>query len=123
MNPQYPVRMVFNNGKISTSRPANALDILSIDNPILLDVRTIQEFARTKIAGAQHIALEDLQNQLDVAKSWNAPIITYCTYGDKSRIAAQLLKRANVQVIDGGAKMELEKLLQKKEAIEQFNAN
>ena len=114
---QTPARMVFGNGKISYSKQTNALNIFSIQDAILLDVRTIQEFARTKIPTAQHIALEDLANQVDLVQTWNLPVIVYCTDGSKSRVATQLLKRAKVNAIDGGAREELAKLLQKKKAI------
>jgi len=117
MNYSSPSRMIFNNVKVSYSKQVDALDIFSTQDAILLDVRTIHEFARTKIRDAKHIALEDLPNQLDLIKSWNAPIITYCSDGGKSRIATQTLKSANIPVIDGGKRTELIKLLQKKEAM------
>ncbi len=116
MNLNSPSRMIFNNIKISSSKQVNAFDIFLTQNAILLDVRTLQEFARTKIAGAKHIALEELADQIDLIKSWNAPIITYCSNGSKSQAAAQLLKDENIQAIDGGGRIELIKLLQKKEA-------
>lgn len=117
MNHQGPSRMIFNNIKISSNKQINALDIFLTQNAILLDVRTLQEFARTKITGAKHVALEDLENQIDLIKSWNTPVITYCSDGSKSQIATQLLKDENIRVIDGGRRIELIKLLRKKEAI------
>lgn len=113
--------MVLRNGKISYGQQTNNLDIFLSQNAILLDVRTIQEYARTKIPTARHIALADLPNLLEQIKSWNAPIIPYSTYGDKSRIATELLEKANIKVMDGGAKKELSKLLQKKEAVQLLN--
>ncbi len=112
-----PTRMVFSGSQISSYQPqASALDIFLMQNAILLDVRTIHEFARTKISNARHVALEDLSSQIELIKSWDAPVITYCNYGNKSKIAAEILSKANVNVIDGRAKGELIKLLQKKEA-------
>ena len=113
--------MVLRNGKISYVQQTNKLDIFLTQNAILLDVRTIQEYARTKIPAARHIALEDLPNLLEQIKSWDAPIIPYSNYGDKSRIATELLEQANIKVMDGGAKDELTKLLQKKEAAQLMN--
>lgn len=117
MNYGSPSRMIFNNIKISSNKQINALDIFLTQDAIIVDVRTIQEFARTKIPGARHLALEQLENQIDLIKSWNAPVITYCSNGSKSQIATQILKDENIQVIDGGARIELMKLLQKKEAM------
>lgn len=112
-----PTRMVFSGSQISSYQPqASALDIFLTQNAIILDVRTIHEFVRTKIPNARHVALEDLSNQIELIKSWDAPVITYCNFGDKSKIAAEILSTADIEVIDGGAKGELSKLLQKKEA-------
>ena len=113
--------MLLRNGKINYVQQTNNLDIFLTPNAILLDVRTIQEYVRTKIPTARHIALEDLSNLLEQVKSWNAPIIPYSNYGDKSRIATELLEQANIKVMDGGAKNALSKLLQKKEAAQQLN--
>lgn len=109
------IPMVLLNGKISYRQQTNDLDIFLTQDAILLDVRTIQEFARTKIPNSRHGALEELPNLIAQIKSWNTPIITYCNYGDKSRIATEILERFNIKVMDGGAKNDLMKLLQKKE--------
>jgi len=109
--------MVLMNGKVSYRQQTNDLDIFLTQHAILLDVRTIHEFARTKIPNSRHGALEELPNLIAQIKSWNAPIITYCDYGDKSRVATQILESYNIQVMDGGAKNDLIKLLQKKEAV------
>lgn len=113
--PKPSTPMVLLNGKISYRQQTNNLDIFLTKDAILLDVRTIQEFARTKIPNSRHVALEELPNLIAQIKSWNAPIITYCNYGDKSRIATEILERFNIKVMDGGAKNDLIKLLQKKE--------
>jgi len=116
---KYPNRMVLNGGKISYRQQANELDIFLTRNAILLDVRTIHEYVRTKIPEARHAALEELSRHIELIKSWNTPIITYCTYGNKSQKAFQILKRAKIKVIDGGAKNNLIKLLQKKKIAQQ----
>ena len=113
--------MVLRNGKISYVQQTNNLDIFLAQDAILLDVRTIHEYARTKIPTARHIAVEDLPNVIEQVRSWNAPIITYCNYGDKSRLAAELLNQANIKAMNGGIKRELVKLLLKKEVAERQN--
>lgn len=110
-------RMVFSNSKISYSKQTNALNIFLTQNPILLDVRTIHEFARTKIPEAINIPFEELPNQLDLIHSWGNSVIIYCNDGHKSRLATQLLKTAKINAFDGGARKNLIKLLQKKKVI------
>ena len=117
---RYSSRMIFNSGKISYRQQTSALDIFLLQNPTLLDVRTVHEFVQTKIAGAQHVALENIADQIDFIKSWNTPVVTYCNDGTRSRMATLLLKRANIKVVDGGGKEELVKLLMKKETTNSF---
>jgi len=78
---------------------------------ILLDVRTVQEFYYSKISGARHISYDMLPTLLDEIKKWDVPVITYSTYGSRSKLATALLKRAKIPVVDGGAKVALEQLL------------
>ena len=78
---------------------------------ILLDVRTAQEFYHSKISGARHISYDMLPILLEEIKNWDVPVITYSTYGSRSKLAATLLKHAKISVVDGGAKIALEQLL------------
>ena len=78
---------------------------------ILLDVRTIQEFNRSHLPNARHIAFDQLSNLLTLIKEWNLPIITYSEYGNRSSVATQLLQSASIKAVDGGARKTLETLL------------
>ena len=111
-----PSRMIFNNIKISSNQQINAFDIFLTSNAVILDVRTIHEFARTKIPDAKHLPLEDLNKQINLVKSWDAPIITYCSDGNKSREAAQILKKHHIKAIDGVAKLSLSNFYGKKKS-------
>ena len=78
---------------------------------IMLDVRTIGEFDRSKISGARHISYDQLYLFLDQIKAWNAPVIVYSTHGHRSKLAFQFLRSARVQVVNGGGKQKLEESL------------
>jgi len=81
------------------------------DEAIILDVRTIGEFDRSKVSGAKHIAYDQLYIFVDQIKDWKAPVIVYSSHGYRSKLAHEFLSKARIQVIDGGSKEELEESL------------
>lgn len=104
-------RQLYNPNRKNLFNYYNQLKLLFDKGAILLDVRTIQEFDKSHLPNARHISSDQLSNLLTYVKGWNLPIITYSGYGGRSRRATQLLKSANIEVIDGGAKKTLETLL------------
>jgi len=68
---------------------------------LLLDVRTPFEFATDAIAGAINIPLDELANRLDELPT-DRTIITYCSSGNRSGQAAQLLLDQGFIVCDLG---------------------
>lgn len=76
------------------------------EKPLLLDVRTVGDYASGHIAGALNIPLEELEARLDELASWQeSPVAIICTTHRRSRKAAQLLGKegfADVQVVTGG---------------------
>lgn len=109
---QYPLNQSFYN---PTSKNLfshlNQLKLLFDKGAILLDVRTIQEFDRSHLPNARHIAVDQLSTMLAYVKGWKLPVIPYSGYGGRSRVATQILKNANIETIDGGAKKTLEVFL------------
>ncbi|MBI3551066.1 MAG: sulfurtransferase [Elusimicrobia bacterium] len=89
------------------------------ENPILVDVREDNEWAKGRIPGARHIGRGILER--DVEKELpdhSAEIILYCGGGFRSALAAESLQKmgyTNVWSMDGGwrgwlaAKGEVEK--------------
>lgn len=75
-------------------------------NPLLLDVRTAEDYASGHIAGALNIPLGDLEKRIDeLARDLQRPIAIICTTDRRSRKAAQRLGRegfGDVQVVLGG---------------------
>ena len=48
--------------------------------PLLLDVRSADEFARGHLAGARHIPLQELTMRLDEVRT-GQPVVVYCVFG------------------------------------------
>ena len=72
--------------------------------PLLLDVRTWQEFATSHLAGAQRVDPDAKPAQLDLRVAKDQPIVTYCSVGYRSSAMAARLRAAgftNVQNLEG----------------------
>ena len=61
--------------------------------PLLIDVRTAQEWSDGHIDGAMNIPLSQLSERLAELPT-DRPLIVYCASGYRSAIAASLLRRA-----------------------------
>ena len=75
-----------------------------IENAILLDVRTPQEYREGHIPGSKNVPLQQLDKIRSVADDQNVPLFVYCHSGGRSRQAASMLQHmgyANVQNIGG----------------------
>ncbi|MFQ5683745.1 MAG: rhodanese-like domain-containing protein [Candidatus Binatia bacterium] len=72
---------------------------LSSDNPpLLLDVRTPQEFAIDHIPGAVNIPYDQLPNRLaELGLSKNRELVVYCETGGRAAIAEATLRKAAFQ--------------------------
>jgi rhodanese-related sulfurtransferase len=81
--------------------PANLSELLTQD-ALVLDVRTREEFNSGHPEGAQNVPLQELDLHLSKLKALSRPVITCCVSGRRSGNAAQKLKAAGVQAINGG---------------------
>jgi len=104
-------RQLYNPNRQNLFNHYHQLKLFFDRGAILLDVRTIQEFARCHLPNARHISSDQLSTLLTHVKGWSLPIITYSGYGGRSKVAAKLLRSANIEALDGGAKKTLEVLL------------
>jgi rhodanese-related sulfurtransferase len=86
---------------------------LVAEGAIVLDVRSPQEFASGHIPGATNIALERLQGSIASLKKQGKTIITCCRSGMRSSMAANMLKSAGIEAINGGPWTSLYKNLNK----------
>ncbi|MCU0389312.1 MAG: rhodanese-like domain-containing protein [Chitinophagaceae bacterium] len=70
-----------------------AMDLPHDDNLVLIDVRSVTEFAEGHLKGAQHLALEDMGDLANIALiPEEANVYLYCSNGNRSMTAASLLK-------------------------------
>ena len=76
------------------------------EDVLVLDVRTAGEFAKGHLAGARHIAVEDLDARCQTEIPQNGTkILVYCAGGDRSRLACEFLSRngfTNVLLLKNG---------------------
>ena len=69
---------------------------------IIIDVRTPNEFQQGAISGSKNMPLQTLNTKIDYIKKLNKPVITCCASGMRSANAASILKRNNIEAINGG---------------------
>ena len=65
---------------------------LSVQNGILLDVRSKQEYVSGHIPGSRNVPLHRLDDIADEAEDLNTPLFVYCHSGVRSRRAVEELR-------------------------------
>ncbi len=78
--------------------PSQYVAQLSNTKHLLLDVRTVGEFADGHIEGAANIPVEELANRLAEVPN-DQPIVIYCRSGNRSAQAARILRSAGYAVV------------------------
>lgn len=69
-----------------------AREFIKTDQPLILDVRTTQEYAAGHLPGAVHIPLHQLEKRYsEVAQFRDRPVLIYCATGNRSTVAAKIL--------------------------------
>jgi len=72
---------------------AEGAELIKNINPLVLDVRTPGEFAQGHLVGAKLIPVQVLQAELgQLAGYEDKPIFVYCRSGNRSTVAAKVLK-------------------------------
>jgi rhodanese-related sulfurtransferase len=70
------------------------------DAPLLLDVRTHEEWETGHVPGAQHIPIQELPERLAELEPWRERgIITYCERGPRSERALDVLRDAGFEKV------------------------
>lgn len=63
------------------------------DKIMLIDVRTVEEVKRGKIAGSISIPLDEIETRgIEILQDKNAKIVLYCLSGSRSAIAVEFLE-------------------------------
>jgi len=78
------------------------------DAPLLLDVRTPEEFAQGHVPGATLVPVQELEARLGELDAYKARgVVAYCEVGGRASKAAELLRThgfTNVRLLDGSMK-------------------
>jgi phage shock protein E len=87
-------------------QPAELAGVLAADGaPLLLDVRSPEEFAAGHVPGAKLVPVGDLEARLGELEAYKARgVVAYCEVGGRAGKAAELLRAqgfANVRLLDG----------------------
>lgn len=71
-----------------------AVDVIAKADPLILDVRTPNEYYAGHLAKAKLIPLNQLQARLSEISTYkNRPVLVYCRSGNRSTVASQILVR------------------------------
>jgi phage shock protein E len=71
--------------------------------PLILDVRTPEEYAAGHVAGTMHIPLDQLEQRWrELAEYRDQPIIVYCRTGRRSAVAIDLLATKGFSRLENG---------------------
>lgn len=98
-------------GGSGSSAAAVDMKALIANGAKIVDVRTPAEFAEGYAEGAVNIPLQALQQHLPEIMKWNAPVVAYCRSGNRSGIAAQILKASGVEAYNAGSLGQMNALL------------
>ena len=85
----------------------------NISGPVIIDVRTPQEFATGSIEGAVNLPLKGLPDSLlNEGMELDEEVVVYCRSGRRSAEAKTLLKAAGLELVfDGGPMSQLKGVL------------
>ena len=72
------------------------------EGAIVIDVRTVDEFASGHVKGSKNIVLNTIPTKVAEIKSMNKKVIAVCKSGARSGQATSFLKQQGIDVINGG---------------------
>jgi phage shock protein E len=88
----------------ATSTEDHTLADILAKNPLVLDVRTPEEFSKGHLEGSVNVPLAELENGAQLTLDHKRPILTCCSHGVRSIRAAKLLQMKGYKnAVDGGA--------------------
>lgn len=111
MNNTTPFHKVITQGQNPYESGLSKLQTYLLREAILLDVRTAQEYIKTKLPNSRHAPIEQLIVLAKSIRNWNKPVITYSTHGRRSAQAEQLLRSLGVEAVNGGSRSDLAKII------------
>ncbi|GDX52048.1 hypothetical protein LBMAG27_10950 [Bacteroidota bacterium] len=85
------------------------MDLKSINNSFVVDVRTTGEFSMGHVIGSINIPLNELADRMEELKAMNGKIILCCASGNRSGQAHRyLLQNGFTEIHNGGSWMDVE---------------
>lgn len=87
------------------------LSKIAEEGAIIIDVRTSAEFLEGNVPGTINIPLGNIPAKMDKIKQYNKPIITCCVSGNRSGMAAAMLRANGVEVYNGGRWQNMQSLV------------
>lgn len=92
----------------STESAADPNNPLAGNAPIVLDVRTPEEYVTGAYPGAYNLPLDELGNRIEELGDFNREIVVYCASGARSAYAQRILMQVGyTNVTNGGGIMEM----------------
>ena len=81
------------------------------DGAIVIDVRSLAEYANGHIKGSKNIPLETILSNIETIKNYKKPVIACCASGMRSGLATTTLKSNGLIAMNGGSWSSLEEKL------------
>ncbi|MEL6588438.1 MAG: rhodanese-like domain-containing protein [Bacteroidota bacterium] len=69
---------------------------------VIIDVRSPAEYRGGHVKGSRNIPLNTISTKIEQIQNLNRPVITCCASGARSGSAASILRRAGIEVVNGG---------------------
>lgn len=82
--------------------PSGLSDNINMDDCILIDVRTKEEFQLKHAVNSINIPLDALIYHLPELKGAGKPLVLVCRSGHRSGMAVKMLKNNGLEAINGG---------------------
>lgn len=73
------------------------------EGALLLDVRSKNEFKSGHVKGSVNVPLDVLASKINAIKDKNDVVVTVCESGMRSAQAKRMLKKAGLEVYNGGS--------------------
>ena len=87
------------------------LKLMIQNGALIIDVRSPEEFRSGHIPQSQNIPLQQLEQKLASIQKMNKAVIAVCQSGARSGMATTILKRAGIEVVNGGGWSSLQNKL------------
>lgn len=80
----------------------NVKDVINDPSSIIIDVRTVAEFAEGNVPGSLNIPLDEVTDHLQQFKEYEVPVVLCCRSGNRSGNAMQWLQSQGVDNLYNG---------------------